>query len=91
MTMGNMAKGHARDSTELRPGREAGLHHKALRRFGLLKKLAADMGIEDERLRRQRVSALETDKCKAVVDHLLRLGPLQPAVEALGRKAAILG
>ena len=86
-----MPESHARDSAELRPGREVGLHHRALRHSGVLKKPSAEMGIEDDRPGRERGSASETHKRKAVVDDLRCLGPLQLAVEALGRKADIIG
>jgi F420-non-reducing hydrogenase iron-sulfur subunit len=70
-------------------------NYKALRRFTLLKKLAAEMGIEDERLRLEWISASEADKLKKVVDEMVddlrRLGPRQPAVENPRRKAAVVG
>jgi F420-non-reducing hydrogenase iron-sulfur subunit len=70
-------------------------NYKALRRFTLLKKLAAEMGIEDERLRLEWISASEADKLKKVVDEMVddlrRLGPRQPAVEKPRRKAAVVG
>jgi F420-non-reducing hydrogenase iron-sulfur subunit len=54
-------------------------NYKALRRFTLLKKLAADLGIEEERLRLAWISASEADQFKAVVDDMVdklrRLGP----------------
>ncbi len=61
-------------------------NYKALRRFTLLKKLAADMGIEDERLRLEWISASEADKFKNAVDDMVeklrRLGPREaPALE----------
>ncbi len=70
-------------------------NYKALRRFALLKKLAADMGIEDERLRLEWISASEADQLKAVVDDMVeklrRLGPRELAVEEPARKAALVG
>jgi F420-non-reducing hydrogenase iron-sulfur subunit len=70
-------------------------NYKALRRFTLLKKLAVEMGIEDERLRLEWISASEADKLKKVVDEMVddlrRLGPRQPAVENPRRKAAVVG
>ena len=70
-------------------------NYKALRRFTLLKKLAAEMGIEDERLRLEWISASEADKLKKVVDEMVddlrRLGPHQPVVENPRRKAAVVG
>lgn len=54
-------------------------NYKALRRFTLLKKLAADLGIEEERLRLEWISASEADQFKNVVDDMVeklrRLGP----------------
>src|SRR3990170_3954015 len=58
-------------------------NYKALRRFTLLKKLLAEMGIEEERLRLEWISASEADKFKNAIDdmteRLRRLGP-RPAV-----------
>lgn len=54
-------------------------NYKALRRFTLLKRLAAELGIEDERLRLEWISASEADRLKQAVDEmaeqLRRLGP----------------
>ena len=70
-------------------------NYKALRRFTLLKKLAAEMGIEDERLRLEWISASEADKLKKVVDEMVddlrRLGPRRAVVENPRRKAAVVG
>jgi F420-non-reducing hydrogenase iron-sulfur subunit len=70
-------------------------NYKALRRFTLLKKLAAEMGIEEERLRLEWISASEADKLKKVVDEMVddlrRLGPLQVANEESRREAAVVG
>jgi len=70
-------------------------NYKALRRFTLLKKLAAAMGIEDERLRLEWISASEADRLKKVVDEMVddlrRLGPFRPAVEERRRKAVAVG
>ena len=70
-------------------------NYKALRRFALLKKLAAEMGIEEERLRLEWISASEADKLKKVVDEMVddlrRLGPFQAAVEEPKREAAVVG
>jgi len=70
-------------------------NYKALRRFILLKKLAAAMGIEDERLRLEWISASEADRLKKVVDEMVddlrRLGPFRPAVEERRRKAVAVG
>jgi F420-non-reducing hydrogenase iron-sulfur subunit len=70
-------------------------NYKALRRFTLLKKLAVEMGIEEERLRLEWISASEADKLKKVVDEMVddlrRLGPLQVANEEPRREAAVVG
>jgi F420-non-reducing hydrogenase iron-sulfur subunit len=64
-------------------------NYKALRRFKLLKKLAAEVGIEDERLRLEWISASEADTFRDVVtdmvDKLRALGPrshVQPLPES---------
>ena len=55
-------------------------NYKALRRFRLLKRMVADMGIEDERLRLEWISASEGDKVKAAINDMVEkvraLGPL---------------
>jgi F420-non-reducing hydrogenase iron-sulfur subunit len=55
-------------------------NYKALRRFGLLKKFATQMGIEDERLRLEWISASEGSRYAEVVNDMTskvaRLGPL---------------
>jgi len=54
-------------------------NYKALRRFELLKRLLADLGIEEERVRLEWISAAEGDKVRAVVDDMVQelraLGP----------------
>jgi len=54
-------------------------NYKALRRMPMLKKLLSQMGIEDERLRMEWVSASEGDRFAAVVDEMTeqvrKLGP----------------
>jgi F420-non-reducing hydrogenase iron-sulfur subunit len=58
-------------------------NYKALRRFKLLKKLAAELGIEDERLRLEWISASEADRFRDVVNDMVeklrRLGPRSQA------------
>jgi len=58
-------------------------NYKALRRFKLLKKLVAELGIEDERLRLEWISASEADKFCAVINDMVEkvraLGPRLPA------------
>jgi F420-non-reducing hydrogenase iron-sulfur subunit len=55
-------------------------NYKALRRFRLLRRMMSSMGIEEERLRLEWISASEADKLSAVVrnmvDDLRTLGPL---------------
>ncbi|HOY57550.1 MAG TPA: hydrogenase iron-sulfur subunit [Verrucomicrobiota bacterium] len=55
-------------------------NYKMLRRFQLLKRLLRDMGIEEERVRLEWISAAEGDKVKAVInemtEQLLKVGPL---------------
>lgn len=52
---------------------------KAARRIPLLKKMLAQLGIEDERIRLEWVSASEGDRFAAIVDDMTeqikRLGP----------------
>lgn len=55
-------------------------NYKCLRRFQLLQRLVADMGIEPERLRLEWISAAEGEKVKRVINELVdtvgKLGPL---------------
>ena len=54
-------------------------NYKATRRMPLLKKLLSQMGVEDERLRMEWVSASEGDRFAAIVDEMTekvrKLGP----------------
>jgi F420-non-reducing hydrogenase iron-sulfur subunit len=54
-------------------------NYKALRRFKMLRRLVAQVGIEPERLRLEWISAAEGERVRAVVnemvDSLKRLGP----------------
>jgi F420-non-reducing hydrogenase iron-sulfur subunit len=56
-------------------------NYKALRRFEMLKRLTAGMGIEPERLRLEWISASEGDKVRTVINDMVeqvrRLGPLK--------------
>jgi F420-non-reducing hydrogenase iron-sulfur subunit len=58
-------------------------NYKCLRRFTLLKKFLAQMGIEDERVRLEWIAASEGDKVQRVTnemtDALRKLGPLKLA------------
>lgn len=55
-------------------------NYKMLRRFELLKRLLADMGIEERRVRLEWISAAEGEKVKTVINEmtaqLKQLGPL---------------
>jgi F420-non-reducing hydrogenase iron-sulfur subunit len=56
-------------------------NYKALRRFTLLKRMLIAMGIEEERLRLEWISASEGDKVQRItnemVEQIRKLGPLQ--------------
>jgi F420-non-reducing hydrogenase iron-sulfur subunit len=60
-------------------------NYKALRRFRLLKRLVRQMGIEDQRLRLEWISAAEGERVRVVinemVEQLKRLGPLRKSEE----------
>jgi len=55
-------------------------NYKALRRFRMLKRLLADMGIEEQRVRLEWISAAEGDKVRTVINEMVEqlrdLGPL---------------
>ena len=61
-------------------------NHKAFRRFRLLKRVLLGMGIEEERIRLEWISAAEADKLRDVmtemVERLRELGPLHLEVPA---------
>ena len=54
-------------------------NYKTLRRFALLKKMLAQLGVEDERVRLEWVSASEADRYAKIVDDMTeqvrKLGP----------------
>ncbi len=56
-------------------------NYKMLRRFRLLKRMLADLGIEEGRVRLEWISASEGDKVRAVVNEMVEevkaLGPLR--------------
>jgi F420-non-reducing hydrogenase iron-sulfur subunit len=64
-------------------------NYKAARRIELLHAVLREMGIEDERLRLEWISASEGDKvqrvCNEMTEQLRRLGPLQLARPARSR------
>ena len=55
-------------------------NYKCLRRFEMMKRMLKDMGIEEERLRLEWISAAEGEKVKRVVNEMVetvtQLGPL---------------
>ena len=55
-------------------------NYKCLRRFQLMKRMLADLGVEEERFRLEWISAAEGDKVKHVVNDMVEklkaLGPL---------------
>jgi F420-non-reducing hydrogenase iron-sulfur subunit len=61
-------------------------NYKCLRRFELLKRVVREMGIDDDRLRLEWISASEGDRLRAVmidmVDKVRALGPLNWNVPA---------
>ena len=70
----------------------SGRHYKALRRFRLLQRLLNQMGIEEERVRLEWISAAEGDRVRMVmndmVEKLKALGPLHGVKE---EQAALVG
>jgi F420-non-reducing hydrogenase iron-sulfur subunit len=56
-------------------------NYKALRRYRLLKRLLKQMGIEEERLRLEWISAAEGDRVRVVINEMVQqlkvLGPLR--------------
>jgi F420-non-reducing hydrogenase iron-sulfur subunit len=63
-------------------------NYKTLRRFRLLKRLLAQMGIEDERFRLEWISAAEADRLRSAVNDMVEkvraLGPLDLKVKEEG-------
>lgn len=55
-------------------------NYKTMRRFQMLKRLLADMGIEDQRVRMEWISASEGERVKTVINEMVEqvraLGPL---------------
>lgn len=68
-------------------------NYKALRRFKLLKRLVRDLGLEEERLRLEWISASEGDQVQRVMNEMARqikrLGPLflEPLISAEKERA----
>jgi F420-non-reducing hydrogenase iron-sulfur subunit len=64
-------------------------NYKAQRRYELLKRLLAQMGIEDERFRLEWISAAEGERVKRVIDDMVeRLRPLGPKVPRVRKEVA---
>jgi len=61
-------------------------NYKALRRYRMLRRLIRQIGIEEERLRLEWISAAEGDRVRVVIDEMVetlkRLGPLRIPVAA---------
>ena len=59
-------------------------NYKALRRVHLLKRVLADLGIEEQRFRLEWISASEGDKVRTVINEMVQqvraLGPLDVAI-----------
>jgi F420-non-reducing hydrogenase iron-sulfur subunit len=63
-------------------------NYKALRRYKLMKRLLAQVGIAPERLRLEWISAAEGDRVREVINQMVadlkRMGPLQQPSENVG-------
>jgi F420-non-reducing hydrogenase iron-sulfur subunit len=59
-------------------------NYKCLRRFHLLKHVTREMGIEEQRLRLEWISAAEGDRVREVVNEMVenvrQLGPMRPVI-----------
>lgn len=70
-------------------------NYKALRRYRLLKRMLVEMGIEEQRLRLEWISASEAERFRWVmndmVEHVRTLGPLhlKPAEETFAEEVAV--
>ena len=69
-------------------------NYKCLRRFRLLKRLASQMGIEDDRLRLEWISASEGERVRTVMNDMVgkirALGPLGRLDEESAREEAVV-
>ena len=69
-------------------------NYKCLRRFRLLKRLASQMGIEDDRLRLEWISASEGERVRTVMNDMVEkvraLGPLGRLDEESAREEAVV-
>ena len=70
-------------------------NYKTMRRFELLKRTVAQLGIESDRVRLEWVSASEGERWQSVVNDMTAkvraLGPFVPSSRALGAEAASAG
>jgi F420-non-reducing hydrogenase iron-sulfur subunit len=68
-------------------------NYKALRRFRLTKRLLKQMGIEEQRLRLEWISAAEGDRVRVVINEMVEqlkaLGPLSKTVEERARLSEV--
>ena len=68
-------------------------NYKALRRFRLTKRLLKQMGIEEERLRLEWISAAEGDRVRVVINEMVEqlkaLGPLSKTAEERARLSEV--
>jgi F420-non-reducing hydrogenase iron-sulfur subunit len=66
-------------------------NYKALRRFRLLQRLIRQMGIEEERLRLEWISAAEGDRVRVVIDEMVAtLRPLGPLYKTEEERAHLM-
>jgi F420-non-reducing hydrogenase iron-sulfur subunit len=69
-------------------------NYKCLRRFHLLKRVVKEMGIDEERLRLEWISAAEADRLRHVVNDMVEkvraLGPLNWRVPAEGTPEEVM-
>jgi F420-non-reducing hydrogenase iron-sulfur subunit len=68
-------------------------NYKALRRFRLTKRLLKQMGIEEQRLRLEWISAAEGDRVRVVINEMVEqlkaLGPLSKTAEERARLSEV--
>jgi F420-non-reducing hydrogenase iron-sulfur subunit len=65
-------------------------NYKALRRFYLLKKMVKQMGIEDDRLRLEWISAAEGERVRTVINDMVeKVRALGPAMPKPARETAV--
>jgi len=68
-------------------------NYKALRRFLLLRRMLTQMGIEDERIRLEWISAAEGERVREVINDMVAklkiLGPRFPSAEKVSAEEAV--